>query len=67
MHAVCHDVFDNSYLYYESIHKFILQIAYLYCIVSFHFDDVPAALLMYSTYIHCLHCVGMLLTGAWLF
>ena len=55
MHAVCQYVFDNSYLYYESIYtmNFTNYLVVLYC--KFPYDDVAAALLMYSTYIHCLY------------
>ena len=55
MHAVCHDVFANSYLYYESIHNEFYKL--LTCIVSWQFpyDNVAAASLMYSTYVHCLY------------
>ena len=66
MHAVCHDVFDNSYLYYESIHNEFYKL--LTCIVSWQFpyDDVAAASLMYSIYTVYILCVAMLLRGAYI-
>ena len=69
MHAVCHDVFDNNYLYYESTYNYIYTMNftnYSHCIVyQFPYHNVAAASFMYSTYVHCLHCVVMLLKGAW--
>ena len=48
------------------IHNELYKLLTCIVTVSIPYDNVAAASFMYSTYVHCLHYVTMLLRGAWL-